>query len=509
VTTCLVAFILALVVAALTTPFVVHTARRLRVVDRPDDYRKVHQGEVPLLGGTGIFVAFFVPVAILYFVWQNPVADLLRSQPRMLLGLVLGGGVALALGATDDVFDLRPRWKLLLQTSAALVACLAGFRIDGVSIPWGGSVQLGILAWPVTIFWFLGCMNAVNLLDGLDGLATGVCLLVGLTLFMVSMLFQNTLSMLLMACFSGAALGFLVFNFHPARIFLGDSGSMLLGYLLAALALVSSRKAETVVALIVPAVALGIPIFDTTLTIVRRWSRKLPISTADRQHIHHILLGMGLSHKRVVLVMYLLCLLLGGAALLISVGRSEITLVVLGSLLILAIVWARILGGIRFLDFWYRLSTGWRERDRVNAAHLALQKAVAHMRHAKTQREVWRALRTLLEVLAFDGAVLRLGADTSAPDREWVWTRHPQRPAAGNPTRDYWRAHLTLRCGGETLGVLELDKDVGREGLEVEVPEIVERLRPELATELGRTALNAPGEEPRGEAVATGSQDAG
>ena len=160
-------------------------------------------------------------------------------------------------------------------------------------------------------------MNAVNLMDGLDGLAAGVCLFVSLTLFLVSLHFRNVLAMLLMSCFSGAVFGFLLFNFYPAKIFLGDSGSMLLGFLVGALSLIgSTRKAETAIALLIPVVALGVPIFDTSLTILRRWYKKFPIGSPDRQHIHHVLLSMGYSHPRAVLTLYVTTMVLGGAALL-------------------------------------------------------------------------------------------------------------------------------------------------------------------------------------------------
>jgi UDP-GlcNAc:undecaprenyl-phosphate GlcNAc-1-phosphate transferase len=267
-TTILMAFILAFLVAVVATRIVIELALRWGVVDKPDGYRKVHKQSTPRLGGLAVYMAFLAPLAALsLFPSVSTVSELLLNLETFpkLVGLVVGGTLALVLGIVDDVFDLRPRWKLLWQIVIACVVYTTGFKIEGIGNPFGGdSIWLGNLSIPITVFWFVACMNAVNLLDGIDGLAAGASVFVGLTLFLVSLLFSNILGMFLMACLSGAAMGFLVFNFPPARIFLGDSGSLLLGFLIAALSLMGATlKTSTAVALFVPVVALGLPIFGT------------------------------------------------------------------------------------------------------------------------------------------------------------------------------------------------------------------------------------------------------
>ena len=271
-TTCLAVFVVSFLLAAILTNGVRMSASTLGLVDKPDNFRKLHKRAVPRLGGIGIFLAFFIPLAFLYFFHRNPVSDLLLYRPIQLAGLLGGSALALLVGLVDDLRDLRAGWKLLFQIIAASIAWATGLSIEAISNPFGGPLVLGLYSYPVTVLWFVICMNAVNLMDGLDGLAAGVCLFVSLTLFLVSLHFRNVLAMLLMSCFSGAVFGFLLFNFYPAKIFLGDSGSMLLGFLVGALSLIgSTRKAETAIALLIPVVALGVPIFDTSLTILRRW----------------------------------------------------------------------------------------------------------------------------------------------------------------------------------------------------------------------------------------------
>jgi UDP-GlcNAc:undecaprenyl-phosphate GlcNAc-1-phosphate transferase len=358
-----------------------------------------------------------------------------------------------------------------------------------VSNPFGEPVSLGPFSLPVTLFWFLGCMNAVNLLDGLDGLAAGVCLFASVTLLLVSLLFGQVLSVLLMACLSGAILGFLLFNFHPASIFLGDSGSMALGFLIAALSLLGARKTETAVALLIPFIALGLPIFDTVLAILRRWQRKLPISAADREHVHHVLLAMGLNHRQAVLILYMTCVVLGGAALLLTAGRDEVTLLVLGSLGILAFVCVRIFGGMRFLDLWGRLSSGFAERHRTAEAKVSVEKAVARMRSVKDTSALWQAFCEGLKSLDLDFAVLQLYTAGEPTPQVFTWAAGQKQVTKYQQTEpENWSARLRLQANGHMFGRLELGKSVDDGPMLADAPELVDRLRSEMATHMERLA---------------------
>jgi len=486
-TTSAIAFLLALAVSLLATLIVRVAARRWGILDRPDNYRKVHSKAVPRLGGVAIFIGFLCPIGALYFVYRNVVSDMLYTHPLLLGGLLGGGAIALATGIIDDVRNLSPHWKIILQTAAALVALLAGYSISRVNNPFGQPWVLGWLTVPVTLFWFLGCMNAVNLLDGLDGLAAGVCLVASVTLFLVSVLFGNVLSMLLLASLSGAIFGFLLFNFHPASIFLGDSGTMLLGFMIGALSLSGARKAEATVVLLIPAVALGLPILDTSVAILRRWSRKLPISSADRHHIHHFLLSTGLSHKRVVLILYVVCLSLGAVALLIATGRDEVTLFIIGSLGIIAFVCIRVFGQLRLNDIWGRLIGQLKEKHRSAEAKVSVQKTIARMKNAKTTEGVWEVFSRGLEDLEFDFAKFHLFKRNGVRVRSLTWSNNGNWAGGQDPIEsDFWSARLRVKNNGHLFGELELGKRIKQSPLLAEAPELVDLLRKEMAAQLER-----------------------
>ena len=479
-------------------------AHRLGLVDRPDNYRKLHKRPVPRLGGVGIFFAFFLPLAFLFFFYRNQVSDLLLLHPRpvQMAGLFGGSLLAIGVGFVDDLCNIRARWKLVFQILAATVAWYTGLSIDVVSNPFGNTpITLGFFSFPVTVLWFVMCMNAVNLMDGLDGLAAGVCLFVSLTLFLVSLHFRNVLAMLLMSCFSGAVFGFLLFNFYPAKIFLGDSGSMLLGFLVGALSLIgSTRKAETAIALLIPVVALGVPIFDTSLTILRRWYKKFPIGSPDRQHIHHVLLSMGYSHPRAVLTLYVTTMVLGGAALLITVERSEVTILVLGSLALIAFVCVRVLGNVRLEDVVSRLTQAQTRKRTTTNARISVEHAIHEMRAALTAGGLWEACSAAFKDMNLARATLTLPRESgSEPEvMTWLGTNSIPAPDPGKQS-DTWSGTLSVRRNERDYGALEIALKVSGTTPIAEIPEYMDLLRYELAKNLDRLAagpITAYGDKP-------------
>ncbi len=481
------AFVIAFAVACAATVAAREIALRANVVDRPDGFRKLDRRNVPLLGGVAVYVAFWAPVAALCFLYRNAVSDLLRQHPAQLLALGGGATVVLVMGVLDDVRGLPARWKLILQMAAATIALSGGYSIQAITNPFGDPWMLGMLSYPVTLFWLLGCMNAVNLLDGLDGLAAGMCLFATLTLFVVSLFFGNVMSMLLMASLSGAILGFLMFNFHPASIFLGDSGSMLLGFLVGALSLLGARKTEAAIALLIPVILLGLPILDTMLAILRRWCKRLPISAADRQHLHHVLLGMGLSHRQAVLVLYVACVALCGAALLVTAERSEVTILVLGSLGMIAFVCTRVFGRLRFADVVGRVTDELEHNRRSRRARISVEMAVTHMEAALDADALWDALSIALEGLELDGARLRLNGASGLQPRTLTWHSDGTDGMAGpRLPLDCWSARLRVQTNGSFFGELELQKSVQRGPLLAEAAELAERIRAELAAQIER-----------------------
>lgn len=496
-TTCLAIFALAFVVALGATVAVRAMALRLGVVDRPDHFRKVHQRAMPRLGGVAVFAACLVPLLVLYLLRHTGLAGQLHQHGALLLGLLLGAAAALGTGIADDVWGLRPRWKFLLQALAASIPCAAGVAITRLGNPFGAPLELGLLSWPVTLFWMLCCMNGVNLLDGLDGLASGICLFVCVTLFLVGVFLGQPLLMVLTACLSGAILGFLVFNFHPASIFLGDSGSLLLGYMVGALSLLGAAPGRGGATQLVPIVALGLPLFDTALAVLRRWSRKLPLSAADRQHIHHALMALGLSHRRVVLVLYGAAVVLGTAALLIAIEQAEVTLLVLGSLVVVGYVCARLLGGWGPADLWNRLADDLSHRRRAADARMAVERAVARLHATGDIEALWGASCEAIESLGFDCATLRLLDVSGAESRVLAWPDAGRAPETWMELEpDVWSARLRIFTTPELLGELEVSKATHASLPLPEAPELLDRVRREMGLRIaelsGRGALVEP-----------------
>ena len=284
-------FMLAMFVSYVLTPYIKKLAFKIGAVDRPDN-RKVHKKIMPRLGGLAIYIAFMIGcVASIEITWD-------------IFGILLGGTLIVALGVADDVYQLPAKVKLLGQIAAACVLVIFDIRIEWVNNPLGGYFYLDMLSIPFTIFWVISFTNVVNLIDGLDGLAAGVSAIASLTVILVSVQMGYFHVAILTAALAGAIIGFIRYNFNPATIFMGDTGSMFIGYMLAAISVYGAVKTAATIALIVPAIALGLPILDTAFAIMRRYVNGRPIFQPDKGHLHHRLLATGMSHKETVLFMY-------------------------------------------------------------------------------------------------------------------------------------------------------------------------------------------------------------
>lgn len=309
-----VAFGLAMVVAMIATPIITTLAHHFGWYDMPVGGRKVHTTPIPRLGGIAVSMAFFTPLLALA-IYPTLTAKDLFQDTLMFQAFLIGACSILLLGIYDDLRGASPKLKLLVQVVVAFGMWKAGFDIEYLGIPFIGAVDVGWMDLPLTLLWFVGVINALNLIDGLDGLASGISLFAAAVLFGVGLLDNQHLPSLLMAALGGALVGFLFFNFNPARIFLGDSGSMFLGFALAATSVWTGRKGATAVALLVPMLALAVPLLDTTLSVVRRVSRGQSPFHADGEHLHHRLMALGLTHRNAVLTLYVLSATLGLAGL--------------------------------------------------------------------------------------------------------------------------------------------------------------------------------------------------
>jgi UDP-GlcNAc:undecaprenyl-phosphate/decaprenyl-phosphate GlcNAc-1-phosphate transferase len=313
---------LAVFIAALSCKVVRALAVRRGLVSAPGG-RNVHTSATPRLGGVAMLLGIVVPLLVLLQI-DSAMGRVLRAQAPQLLGMLGGAALIFVVGFVDDLIGLRALHKLIAQIVVAAATYALGFRIGALDLPVFGAVATGALGAPITILWIVGIINAINLIDGLDGLAGGIVLLAGLTNIVVALLTHSYLTAIVMTAMVGAIVGFLYHNFNPARIFMGDGGSYLLGYLFSVSVLSgsSTQKASAAVSLVVPFIALGVPIFDTLFSILRRAIERRPVFSADRGHIHHRLLDMGLTHRRAVLTLYGISVLFCVTAITVSLGRT-------------------------------------------------------------------------------------------------------------------------------------------------------------------------------------------
>jgi UDP-GlcNAc:undecaprenyl-phosphate GlcNAc-1-phosphate transferase len=327
----LILFLLAFVSSLLFTPAVRAVARKLGALDLPGG-RKVHDKPIPRLGGFSIFITFNLVLIIasqidFFFFRENFLKEINFAW------LIVASAIVLGMGAVDDFKKMPPSVKFFFQIIAGLIVALTSVKIQVVTLPFG-AINLGIWSIPVTILWVVAITNAINLLDGLDGLAAGTSFIICLAMFGISLLNQNIGIALTSIILAGSILGFLRYNFHPASIFLGDSGSYFLGFILSVLPLLGGLKGPTTLVILIPILALGLPIIDTALSMVRRLLKSLHIMEvdqdknlvkfffikgfsmfkADRGHIHHRLLEMGFTQRKAVVFLYVISLILGGLA---------------------------------------------------------------------------------------------------------------------------------------------------------------------------------------------------
>jgi UDP-GlcNAc:undecaprenyl-phosphate GlcNAc-1-phosphate transferase len=308
-------FVAACLIALLLTPIIKKLAFLIGAIDEPD-YRKVHVRVMPRLGGLAIYISFVSAYLII-----SPAVEPSFAKP--VLGLLIGSFVIVITGIIDDIFQLSPKWKLLGQLIASGIVIYFGLTIDLVNIPFGQSnISIGWLSIPLTVIWIIGVTNSINLIDGLDGLSAGVSAIATLTILVIALMMPNVTVVLLSIILLGSLIGFLFFNFHPAKIFMGDSGSLFLGFTLATLSIMGFKQAA-VVSLLIPVMILGVPLSDTFFAIMRRFLNKVPISKPDKNHLHHCLLQLGYSHRKTVLIIYGISLIFGTSAVLSSKLMSQ------------------------------------------------------------------------------------------------------------------------------------------------------------------------------------------
>lgn len=328
------ALVVALIVSFILTPVVKVLAQRVGAVDVPKDNRRMHDHPIPRMGGLAIFFGFLISTLI--FVQITP----------QLRGMMLGAVIIVVLGIFDDIYSLKAGFKFVVQIVAALIAVCSGNIIQILSNPNIFSANpywnLGLLAYPVTVIWIVAITNAVNLIDGLDGLACGVTTISSMTLLVIALVVGEPQVAFLVAALVGGCLGFLPYNLNPAKIFMGDTGSTFLGFVLAVVSVQGLFKLYTIISFVVPFLMLGLPIFDTAFAFIRRIAHGQSPMHADRSHVHHRLIDMGFSQKQAVAVLYVISAILGLSAVVLTTSGPVKAMLLLLALCAAGAVAARI-----------------------------------------------------------------------------------------------------------------------------------------------------------------------
>lgn len=431
-------FLFATIASLVTTPLIRRLCQRLRLFDVPADDRRIHLTAIPRLGGVALYFSCLAALSLLPFV-DNLLTDTLAGFKSEFLVLAIPATLVLLLGVYDDLRGTNAIVKFVALGLISALFYAMGGRIDALSIPFFGVVQLpALLSFAITIVWLVGIANAFNLIDGMDGLASGAALFSSLVILGVSVSNERALMIVVSLVLCGALAGFLRYNFNPASIFLGDSGALFVGFVLAALSVLGTQKATTAVAIVVPILAFGFPVVDTTMTMARRLVSRKPVFQGDKEHIHHMLLARGWSQRRAVLVLYGVCAVFGLAALIFPATGSKLPgfmLFVISVAVIIAV------GHLRYHEV-DELRAGVKRtvadrRLRV-ANNIKVRRAARALSKASDLHEMFEAMRHMLDVGEFTFANAMVGQAGRAEMNERAFQASLQR---------HPKQHLELRNG--------------------------------------------------------------
>jgi UDP-GlcNAc:undecaprenyl-phosphate GlcNAc-1-phosphate transferase len=473
------------------TPIIRRLCQRLRWLDEPTDGRRLHTMAIPRLGGIAVFTSVLLGLAPLLFI-RNLVTESLRETSPRLIVLLVPAALVLLLGAVDDLRGLKAWQKFAGLIVASMVFYALGGRIENVTIPLVGSVHLPmVVGLMLTLFWVVSIANAFNLLDGVDGLATGAAVFSSLVILFISLTQGRPLMIALSLVLSGALVGFLRYNFNPASIFLGDSGALFVGFMIAALSIEGTQKASTAVTVAIPMVALGLPIIDTAVTVARRFISGRPLFQGDREHIHHMLLERGWSQRRTVLVLYAVCALFALLTLLVASNSNRVTALVLFVLGVAIVVG---IGQLRYHEV-DELKAGVKrnisDRRLRGANNVRVRRAASAVARANTLGELLEAVAVLLEIGEFARAVMILGHGTNVElNRQvlaqagpsalraaelrmgiiyWSWVREDLRTETSNISKQMWAIRLPLADKEGVVGHLNLYREAGMASVQLDI----------------------------------------
>ncbi|MFZ5862180.1 MAG: MraY family glycosyltransferase [Nitrospirota bacterium] len=427
-------------------------ALRIGALDRPN-HRTIHRAPTPRLGGVAIFTSLVLATLGL-FVASADARGFLAVAPVKSVAFFVGLLLVFALGVVDDLRGLDAWKKFPVQILAATVVYAAGFRADAIGVPWGGVITLGVLSYPVTVLWIVGVTNAINLIDGLDGLAAGVSAIASATICLVALSVGNTSVVLVTAVMTGVLIGFLRYNFHPAKLFMGDSGSLVLGFFLATVALQGAQKGSTAVALLVPIVVMAVPIADTLTAIVRRLMNGLGPFTADREHFHHRLIWKGLNQPRAVLCLYAVSAVCGLAAYVMAVGTPGVSWAVVLTVIVGGVLLIRELEYAEFAGILGRIVRGDRRRRPPRYKNLVLKQARTRIVTARSFDRAWRSMTMAAKELEFDLLHLKPSGPYSEVPMPTPWRSRTRADVSPVRNPELWTQEYPLPANQAGLSLM-------------------------------------------------------
>jgi UDP-GlcNAc:undecaprenyl-phosphate/decaprenyl-phosphate GlcNAc-1-phosphate transferase len=493
-TTILSIFAIALGLSLVLTPLVKRLGLKLGTLDIPDD-RKIHTSAIARCGGVGIFVAFVLSLLLssIFFKTSVPTFSVFNSQTAFVF---LGALIAFGIGLVDDFHRLGSTIKFIFHILAATAAFLGGLQIGQVNI-FGVNIQMGILSYALTLFWFVFFINAMNLIDGLDGLAGGITFFACVVMVVLAALKGNFLIAMLFAALGGSTLGFLHYNFNPASIFLGDSGSYFLGYSIAALSIMGSIKSQIWAIILIPLVALGVPVFDTILSPIRRFIMGTGMFNPDKCHIHHKLIEKGLSTKRVVWTIYGISIVLCILSLLVVNLRDAQVGIFLVALGVVSFIVIRKLGYFEYITS--EKIFGWLKdltdeagikRDRRTFLHMQVQIAAS-----KNIYELWGRIIEAANKIHLDAVTLNLHprAFNTVALGPFIWERGDRgKEEMIQSDGRYITVEVPIVSNGTSYAVLRLRKSMKKGSVDDRfILNRIEHLRRTVTDTMGKLAARS------------------
>ena len=487
-TTQLAIFVISLALSLALTPLAGRFGTMVGAVDEPNE-RKVHTRVIPRVGGAAIVVSFLLTLSFASLFMNTSVSDLLVLNKQTGL-ILLGALIAFGAGLLDDLYRLRWTIKLLLQILGASVAFLAGLTISHLEF-FGLGLHFGVFSYAVTVFWFLLFINAVNLIDGLDGLAAGITFFASAVMVIFSIVIKNCLVACFFTALAGSTLGFLRYNFNPASIFLGDGGSYFLGYAIAALSIMGSTKSHMGAIILIPLVGMGVPLFDTLLSPIRRFIIGQDMFRPDKGHVHHKLVEMGLSTRKAVLLIYGISVALLVFSLILVNFRNEQIGLYLSILAIPSILFLR---KLRYFEYftsdkifgWLNDLTDEAGLKRDRRTFLSMQMNIIN---SESLEELWRSIikageKIDLSSMSLDVAPSMFGV-SSAPKFHW---KNGMNALGVKENGNVFHLDLPIVLHGKTYGRLSLKKPIGDGGNDRLVLSRIEHLRRSVTSAMEKLA---------------------